>query len=85
MLSWVEHEKSFITSGPGHISYGRIMKQMCFDKSFEPGYSISYKIHYENTPIQIYWKLYNQKRENFQTKIMIFFIFLLKKLIVGTR
>ena len=29
--------------------------------------------HYENTPIQIYWKLYNQKRENFQTKIMIFF------------
>ena len=24
--------------------------------------------HYENTPIQIYWKFYNQKRENFQIK-----------------
>ena len=34
--------------------------------------------HYENTPIQIYWKFYNQNRENFQIKILIFFIFLLK-------
>ena len=25
-------------------------------------------MHYENTPIQIYWKFYNQKRENFQIK-----------------
>ena len=25
--------------------------------------------YYENTPIQIYWKSYNQKRENFQIKI----------------
>ena len=24
--------------------------------------------HYENTPIQIYWKFYNRKREIFQTK-----------------
>ena len=24
--------------------------------------------HYENKPIQIYWKFYNQKRENFQIK-----------------
>ena len=24
--------------------------------------------HYENTPIQIYWKFYNQKEENFQIK-----------------
>ena len=24
MLSWVEHEKSFITSGPGHASEGSI-------------------------------------------------------------
>ena len=24
--------------------------------------------HYENTPIQIYWKFYNQKKENFQKK-----------------
>ena len=25
-------------------------------------------VHYENTPIQIYWKFYNQKREIFQIK-----------------
>ena len=24
--------------------------------------------HYENTPIQIYWKFYNQKTDNFQIK-----------------
>ena len=24
--------------------------------------------HYENTPIQIYWKFYNQKLANFQIK-----------------
>ena len=24
--------------------------------------------HYENTPIQIYWKFYPQKNENFQIK-----------------
>ena len=30
--------------------------------------------HYENTPIQIYWKIYHQKKnENFQIKILIFF------------
>ena len=31
-------------------------------------WTISTKVHYENTPIQIYWKFYNQKRENFQIK-----------------
>ena len=25
-------------------------------------------MHYENMPIQIYWKFYNQKRENVQIK-----------------
>ena len=25
--------------------------------------------HYENTPIQIYWKFYYQKNENFQLKM----------------
>ena len=25
-------------------------------------------IHYENTPIQIYWKFYNQEKEKFQIK-----------------
>ena len=34
--------------------------------------------HYENMPIQIFWKFYNQKEENFQIKILIFFKFLLK-------
>ena len=35
--------------------------------------------HYENMPIQIYCKFYHQKKnENFQIKILIFFIFLLK-------
>ena len=35
-------------------------------------------LHYENKPIQVYWKFYNQKIENFQIKILIFFLFLLK-------
>ena len=25
-------------------------------------------VHYENKPIQIYWKFYHQKNENFQIK-----------------
>ena len=25
-------------------------------------------MHYENMPIQIYWKFYHQKNENFQIK-----------------
>ena len=35
-------------------------------------------VHYENTPIQIYWKFYSPKNENFQIKSLIFFLFLLK-------
>ena len=31
------------------------------------------KSHYENKPIQIYWKIYHQKNENFRIKIQIFF------------
>ena len=34
--------------------------------------------HYENMPIQIYWKVYHQKMNIFRYKILIFFIFLLK-------
>ena len=30
--------------------------------------SLQRQPHYENTPIQIYWKFYNPKRENFQIK-----------------
>ena len=41
-------------------------------------FNIRTSMHYENTPIQIYCKFYNQKNENFQIKILIFFIFLLK-------
>ena len=29
---------------------------------------IFFVIHYENMPIQIYWKFYHQKSENFQMK-----------------
>ena len=29
--------------------------------------------HYEKKPIQIYWKFYHKKNENFQIKILIFF------------
>ena len=39
--------------------------------------------HYENKPIQVYWKFYNQKIENFQIKILIFFLFLLKNIDCG--
>ena len=34
--------------------------------------------HYENTPIQIYWKFNNQKMKLSDKKVLIFFIFLLK-------
>ena len=30
--------------------------------------------HYENMPIQIYWKFYNQKMKIFRQKFLIFFI-----------
>ena len=39
--------------------------------------------HYENKPIQVYWNFYNQKIENFQIKILIFFLFLLKNIDCG--
>ena len=41
--------------------------------------------HYENTPIQIYRKFHLQNLKNFRYKTLIFFIFLLKTKIVGTR
>ena len=42
-------------------------------------------IHYENTPIQIYRKFHLQNTEYFEIIILIFFVFLLKTYIVGTR
>ena len=41
--------------------------------------------HYENSPIQIYRKFHLQKLKIFRWKTLIFFIFLLKTWIVGTR
>ena len=46
---------------------------------------IDKKKHYENTPIQIYRKFHLQKLKKKSDKILIFFIFLLKTSIVGTR
>ena len=43
-----------------------------------------YPPHYENTPMQIYWEVYNPKKENIQIKNLIFFKCVLKN-IVGTR
>ena len=37
-----------------------------------------YALHYENMPIQIYWKFYHLKMKIFKEKIVIFFKFLLK-------
>ena len=39
--------------------------------------------HYESKPIQVYCKFYNQKIENFQIKILISFLFLLKNIDFG--
>ena len=41
--------------------------------------------HYKNTSIQIYRKVHLQKLKIFRQKTFIFFIFLLKTYIVGTR
>ena len=35
--------------------------------------------HYENTPIQIYWKFYHQKLNIFRWKILIFFLYFCSK------
>ena len=35
-------------------------------------------LHYNNMPIQIYWKFYHQKNENFPIKNSDIFFFLLK-------
>ena len=34
--------------------------------------------HYENMPVQIYWKFYHQKKENFPIKNSDISLFLLK-------
>ena len=50
------------------------------EDSGQPRHS-PYQSHYEDTPIQIHWKFYYQKKkknENFEINILIFFKFLLK-------
>ena len=42
-------------------------------------------LHYENAPIRVYWKFYNQKRKISDKKTLILFIFLLKMRIVDAR
>ena len=39
--------------------------------------------HYENTPVQIYWKFYHQKMKTFRWKILVVFVFLLKNIDCG--
>ena len=63
-----------------------------FSISQRNGYACAYAVrtlrvyntlHYENTPIQIYWKFHHKKNESFQVNILIFFIFLLKNIDCG--
>ena len=61
-----------------------LLKEYQFrEETCSPDYSIILLCHYENKPIQVYWKFYNQKIENFQIKILIFFLFLLKNIDCG--
>ena len=62
------------------------MQEVCFSEPFiwimqkyvNAENSLIGLAHYENTPIQIYWRNSPPKTESFQIKILIFFIFLLK-------
>ena len=49
------------------------------------GYGMMERFRYENTPHAISRKYFGCKNENFHWKKMIFVLFLLKTLIVGTR
>ena len=40
-------------------------------------------VHYENTPIQMYWKFHHKKWKFLSKKNLIFFIFLLKNIDYG--
>ena len=55
-------------------------KSLCYVSIYSTKHTINLPSaeHYENTPIQIYRKFHHQKNDNFQIKILIFFIFLLK-------
>ena len=55
-----------------------------FQNSFLSSGKVSAR-HYENMPIQIYRKFHLQKLKIFRLKTLIFFTFVLKTYIVGTR
>ena len=57
-----------------------IMIKILFVQKFEVFFGFVYLYHYENMPIQIYWEFYHQKMKIFRWKILIFFLFLLKKI-----
>ena len=62
MLSWVEHEKSFITSGPESVHFA--YAQTPFARR-ALNLLMSCTTHYENTPIQLYRKFHLQKLKIF--------------------
>ena len=49
-----------------------------FQKFFFKVYVFPTYVHYENKPIQIYWKFYHQKMKFLDKNTNIFFKFLLK-------
>ena len=67
---------------PHVSSYAYIVN---INTSYVSSFFQMFLIHYENTPIQIYFEFYHLKNENFRIKILIFFIYLLKTKIAGTR
>ena len=79
---WCIHDAKELGSGGFHATDHKLAGVLAhFFKGTE--YSVYIKSlrnktgHYENTPIQIYWKFHHQKL-SFRIEILIFFIFLLK-------
>ena len=50
------------------VSHSCLISEMIWNKLNQVRESIKACPHYENIPIQIYWKFYHRKIENFQTK-----------------
>ena len=61
--------------------YTRIRDKYITESDQQPRFAASdpsLPLHYEDIPIQIYWKFYHQKMKKNQIKILIIFMFLLK-------
>ena len=80
----VKHNTDYTRMMMHHLIVTRLFRRgfVCRKANSKARCCLSYKMtanrpscHYENTPIQIYWKFQYQ---NFQKKNLIFFIFLLK-------